>query len=410
MSSWCRSAALAACAFTAVGSATAQEYYVVPHVEAAAEWNSNREMVDSEGNADPSMGYKLIGDALIGRRTPLTTFELRPRVQLQEFPDRSGIDPADYLLDARAQRVTKTSEFGIRGRYARQDVYNAEYGQAAFDGPGPTDPSAPPGTDPGGIVFVGGTRETIVAEPSFRHAFSPLTALGGLVRYERIHYDRDVDFQRVGYDAKYGELVVIRTLGPRAELHAGPYVSRSETDTGSNRTNTVGATVAMHYEWSPTTYFVVSASGERSDVTDFVPTRLETKSTDWGLEFTGVYRQRIGRVRYSVGRYLAPGTFGARRTRDQLRVQYQRPLSPLLELDGAVRLSRDQRVGGVVGENRDRALAELTLTRLLTRTWFVSGGLRYAWQDLNGQSSAHNIGAFVSVGYRGLKRETEDLR
>lgn len=394
----------------ASAGAFAQQTYVVPRVEATAEWNSNRELVDLRSQEDGSTGYKLNADVLFGRRTQTTTFEARPRVQFQEFPDRDGIDPVDYALDARAERVGVKGTVGLLGRYARQDVFNAEYGSAGFDELQPNDP----GVDAGGIVFVGGTRETIRAEPSFRWNWSPLTAIGGSAYYERVDYSSDVAFNRVGYDAQYAELVVIRALGPRTEFHVGPYYAHSETDTGSNETDSVGARLSWKYEATERTRFSVSGVVERNDITDYLPGGpVDTETTEWGLEVAGYYRQRVGGIRYSIGRFLRPSTLGSRRTADQVRVQYVRPLTPLLTLDFALRATRDQRIGGgeiAVIEKRNRALAELTLTRQLTPTFYVTGGARYAWQDFAGTSNATNYGAFLGFGWRGLDRREARTR
>lgn len=403
-------AAVAAVPVFALGAgvARAQQTYVIPRAEATAEWNSNRELVSAAGEEDGSPGYKLNADVLLGRRTQTTTFEARPRLQFQEFPDRDGIDPVDYALDARAERVGVRGSVGAIARYARQDVYNAEYGNVEFDELQPDGP----GVDAGGIVLVGGTRETVRIEPSFRWNLSERMGLGGSASWERVDYDTNIAFDRVGYDAQQVELLLIRTLGPRTELSVGPYVARSETDTGSNETESVGGRVTWQHEATETTRFTVSGVVEQNDITDFLPQRVAAESTQWGLEVSGLYRQRVGSIRYSIGRFLRPSTLGSRRTADQVRVQYLRPLTPLLSLSAALRATRDERIGRdefATVRQRERAIAELTLTRQLTPTFYVTGGARFAWQDV-GAASATNYGAFVGVGWRGLDRRQARTR
>src|SRR5690606_33260587 len=100
-------------------------------------------------------------------------------------------------------------------------------------------------------------------------------------------------------------------------------------------------------------------------------------------EVTGVRQNRVGNVRYSIGRFLAPSSVGSRRETDQLQVQYLRPLGPRLAFNGAVRLWRDRRIGNDDGNrDGDRARAELALRGELTRTLYLAGGYRYSWQDL----------------------------
>ena len=390
---------LVVAALAASANVTAQQTYFVPTVEATAEWNTNREMIPDPAFQDASINYRLNTLALWGWQTQRSQFELRPRVQFQEFPDRQGIDPVEYFLDLRTEHRTLKGEFGLLARYAHQDTYNAEYGQAAFD---PFDPK-PTSTD-GGIVFVGGSRETIEGEGSFRYEFTQLTSMSGLVSYEKISYSNsDFTTQRVGYEYPYAELTLNRALGPVAEFSIGPYAARSEADDGSNQTDSLGAKASVYYKWSETVYFTVAGVYERNDITNFTPTRTEDTVSDWGLEFSGYYQRRIGSVRYAIGRYLTPATFGTRTTKDQIRVQYIRPLSPLWTFNGAVRATLDKRLGDQNNPDRKRAQADLTLTRQLTPSWYISGGYRYAWQDLGGTNAeADNNAVFLTVGYRGL--------
>ena len=65
-------------------------------------------------------------------------------------------------------------------------------------------------------------------------------------------------------------------------------------------------------------------------------------------------------------------------------------------------MSREERIREQGGEVRKRALTELSLARQITRTWYVSCGYRYVWQDLGGNLDADNNGVFLSFGYSGL--------
>jgi hypothetical protein len=404
MSSLCRRL-VAAFVLLLAGSASswAQQTYFVPTVEGTAEWNTNRELVTIPALEDESVNYRLNALALWGRRTERGELELQPRVQFQEFPDREGIDPVEYFLDVRGKHRTLKSDTAFFARYEHRDVFNAEYGDAAFD---EFDPDRSDITS-SGIVFVGGTRETIEVEPSFRYQFSQLTAVSGLINYRNVDYADNFVEDRVGYESPYAELMLIRTLGPVSEIAVGPYGAHSEAEDGSNETDTVGAKVRLGYKWSETVYFTAAALYERDDLTAFTPTPVEESFGDWGLEFSGYYNRRLAGVRYSIGRFFTPSSVGSRTIKDQIRVQYARPLSPVMTFEGAVRLSREERVGETQQRDRDRAIAELILTRQFTPTWYVSGGYRYVWQDLSGAGGeADNNGVYVTVGYRGLNSRT----
>jgi hypothetical protein len=302
---------------------------------------------------------------------------------------------------------TLKSQTALFARYAHQDVYNAEYGDAAFDD---FDPDRPDITS-SGIVFVGGTRETIEVEPSFGYQFTELLAVSGLLNYRKVDYADNFVEDRVGYDSPYAELMLIRTLGPVSEIAIGPYAARSEAEDNSNETDTVGVRASLGYEWSETVYFTAAAVYERNDLTQFTPTPVTTSVGDWGLEFSGYYRRRLAGVRYSIGRFFTPSSVGSRTIKDQVRLQYRRPLSPLMSFDCAVRLTREERVGDTEQRDRDRAIAELALARQITATWYVSAGYRYVWQDLVGPGGeADNNGLYLTVGYRGLNSRTASTK
>ena len=345
---------------------------------------------------DASINYRLNTLALWGWQTQRSQIELRPRVQFQEFPDREGIDPVEYFLDLRTEHHTLTSEFGLFARYAHQDMYNANMAKPVLI---LSIPIRPP--QMAVLCLSAARRRDDRRGGVIRHQFTELTSMSGLLSYKMISYS-DQLIDRVGYKSPYAELMLTRAFGPVAELSIGPYASHSEADDGSNETDTVGAKVSLYYKWSPTVYFTVAGAYERNEVTDFAPTRTQDTLGDWGLEFSGYYERRIGSVRYAIGRYLTPSTLGTRSTKDQVRVQYIRPLSALLDINGSVRVSREERIREQGGEVRKRALTELSLARQITRTWYVSCGYRYVWQDLGGNVDADNNGVFLSFGYSGL--------
>src|SRR4030095_15430229 len=105
MWSWCRSSVHRRAQWTAAGSAVlflplaplalAQEVYFTPRAEVGAEYHTNRELIADPALQDAMVEYRGLFEAETGRRTPRSQIELRPKVIVQEFPDRSGIDPIE---------------------------------------------------------------------------------------------------------------------------------------------------------------------------------------------------------------------------------------------------------------------------------------------------------------------------
>ena len=145
-------ASIAVLALPVAERAPAQPYYFTPRAEVGAEYHTNRELVTDPALEDAMVEYRGLFQAQMGRRTQRSQAEFRPKVVLQEFPDRSGIDPVELFLDLDYAFHSLRHDFSFLARYARQDSFNAEYGDANFD---PFDPN--PGASDTGITYIGDT-------------------------------------------------------------------------------------------------------------------------------------------------------------------------------------------------------------------------------------------------------------
>jgi hypothetical protein len=216
-----------------------------------------------------------------------------------------------------------------------------------------------------------------------------------------VTYDSNVPGSNVGYDSWRAGVGLRRQLVPRTDLGFGPYVARFESDDGANKTDSYGATIDVGHAWSDISNTRIALSLEHNNITEFQPARVEQSTNSIGLEISGYRQNRVGNVRYRIGRFLSPTSFGDRRTIDEMRVQYNRPLSALAYFNGAVRLSRERRLGTLAGNDRDRALVQLTLGRALTRNWSVSLSYLFARSDDTVSSVADNHGALIEITYLG---------
>jgi len=396
----------------AAPTAWAEQNYFIPLVEVSVERDSNRELLPAS-QAEKNDAYKATLEARMGRGTPRSQTELRPRAIFQEFADRDGVDPLEYFLDLRHDFRTTKGRFSLTGSYAHQDTINAEFGNAVVDDGDPTTPPPPVGDDDSGIVFVGQTRQTYELTPTFQYVYTERVSLGGTFKYQAVRYGANVVSQRVGYDSPLAELALIYKTGLRTSVSFGPYASRYEADDDGLQgatsfvTDTYGLRLGLDHQWSELSTVSVGVRGERNETScDCIVPLADDSSTEWGVEVLGVRKNRVGSVRYSIGRFLLPSTLGSRRESDQAQLQFDRPFSEKMGLRTALRLSRDQAIGSNLGdEKRDRVRAELSLTRLLTPQWYLVGGYRFAWQDLGAASDAVDSHAvFLSVGFKGLDR------
>src|SRR5688572_19745924 len=141
--------AIAGLALMATAGAGAQQSYFIPSVEMSVEQHTNQELTPVAELSDDSTAYIATVEALWGRRTERVDTSLRPRIRVQEYPVREGIDPIEAFLDFQTLHKTLRGEYGLTAGFARQDSFHAEYGEAGFDD---ADPEAPERTDTGIVL------------------------------------------------------------------------------------------------------------------------------------------------------------------------------------------------------------------------------------------------------------------
>jgi hypothetical protein len=207
----------------------------------------------------------------------------------------------------------------------------------------------------------------------------------------------------VSYNAPYVGLDVVWVTSQRSQIGIGPYYTRFDPirhDVGAQLTNGYGVSASYRVKTSQldTSTVTVRVERDRSPL----PGGATDTATSWGVEWVGVHRFQTSQLRYSIGQFLEPSSFGGRTTQDQARVQYTRSLTERLQLHSAVRFTRYKDVGNQGGETRNRGNAELSLRALITPLWYVSGGYRFAYQHLPSQPNAvSSNGVFITVGYHG---------
>ena len=392
-------AALAAVTAPAWG----QQVYFVPEADLRGEYYTNRGLRPDSSEVKSSEAYKATVQARMGRVTPRSKTEFRPRIIGQEFPDRS-VNRLEAFADLRTEYALPKGQYSFMGSYARQDTFNSEYGDAGFQDFDPDEP--PPPDVPTGNITSDLTRTKYMLQPGFSHILTKLTSIAGMVQYEAVRYESDVEQSRVGYDSPYAVLTLVRSTGPRTNVSVGPYVSRYKPDNDRSQTDAYGLVFGVQQRWSELSRLGVQLRAE-SNKTDFTdPVIDDRSSTDWGVEFLGQRQGQVSSLQYSLGRFLRPSGLGSRRIADQIQLQYNRSLSERLQFKTALRVQRDKPVGSsnvLDTGNRDRARVEFALERMFSREWAVTGGYKYAWQDLGTLvDSADNHTFFFGVAYRGL--------
>ncbi len=401
-----RAVVAAALGVLVAGPALAAQTYVVPRIELRVEHNDNFGLAVVDNPDSSVLGIILDAEALIGMSTPRSQTTLRPRVRLQEYPDLDDLElmdnftPVEAFLDLRSTYRWQRADLEWYGRFQRQDSYNVENPGGAFD---PLDPGA---GDPanGAGARVGETRTQFQLRPTFRYRATERTQLGISADYSAVDHDSGGEQQRLDYDHWTIDGFVTWKLSPLSDLTAGAYMSKYETEGGISETETVGGRLGFAHRWSESTGVQAEIFHESSDVTDFVPVRVDATNSGWGATVSGWHQREVSVFRFSAGRRFVPSDDARRAEIDQFRLQYDRDLSQRLRFKGALRYeTRNSPLPTARSDDRDFARADLSLEWRMTETWYLGGGYSYIWNDREqATGSASNNKLFIAVGYRGL--------
>ena len=396
----CAAATLAA---VPTGIVFGAQTYVTPQAELRVENNDNFDLTPDGSSDSDVYGYIADLQALIGIATPRSDTSIRPRIRLQEYPDREDIEKLEAFFDLRSKYEWERSDLLTLARYSRQDSYNADRQSGEFDPLNPEDPDVLDSSQ----TLVGETRTRVELRPTFTHSLTERTRLGILAEYQAVRYDSDGPDEQTDYDYLLGQGFVSWALDPRSDLSVGAYAAKYEATDDSSETDTLGGSVGYAYRWSEVAGLQTELFYEENDITDFFPVAAEETTSGWGGTATAYWTGEVSETRISVGRTFAPTGSGGKSEVDQLRVQYDRDLSERLSFLGAARYQQRNSLSTSGQDNdRDFARVDLSLKWFFDPTWFVQGGYSYIWEDRESASgSADNNKLFLSVGYKGLARQ-----
>lgn len=370
-----------------------------PRFDLRVEHNDNLSLDPETGPDSDVLGYKVEADLLVGIRTPRGETSLRPRVRLQEYPDRDNFERFEGFLDMLSSYEWLRSRFEFNGHVSQQDLYNADTPGSGFD---PIDPDNGGNPDSGALA-IGQTRAELGLRPRFEHHVTERTTIGVAASYLAARYDADQGATtRNDYDFALAEGYLSWAISPSSDLSIGAYGSRYETVEAIDRTDAVGGRLGYTYRWSETDGIQADINYERNEVNLFTPVLFQETTTSAGGSLTAFRQLEISEWRFTVGRYFVPSGDQGKTIADRLRVQYDRQLSQRLSFLGSVRYdSRSGLTDTGEGDDRDYARADLALKWLLTPTWYIGGGYSYIWEDREqATSDAANNRFFINFGYQ----------
>jgi hypothetical protein len=394
-------ASIGACA--AAGQADAAQTFFQPQVEARAETNSNLSL-DPDGSPEgDTQGYIAVVQALIGIATPQSETSIRPKIRLQEYPDRDERNRTEGFLDLISRYQLERSRLGIVAGYSRQDSYNFDTRSGEFD---PLDPSS--GANQGsGRVQEDETRSEFEVRPDVAFDISERTTAAFDAQYRSVSYDVDSGVpSQIDYDYVAAGANVKWKLDERSTFALGAFANTFDPKSGPGESDGYGVGAGYEYRWSEAIGIEMTAFYETNDPKYDGPGMQADSSSGLGGAVAAFYEGEISEWRFSASHRFAPSANGRAQEMDQLRIQYDRRLSERLSVRGVARYESESAINDFVGsESVDTARADISLRWLFTPTWDMQGGYSYIGRDEEIDGDASNNRFFISIGYKALGRQ-----
>jgi hypothetical protein len=396
--------AVVGCCLVVSGAAQAADTYVQPSAEVRVESNDNIDL-DPIGSSESNVqGYIADLDALIGIATTRSNTSMRPRVRLQEYPDREEFQEVEAFFDFLTTYRWERADFRLLARYSRQDDYNAELPDGSTD---PIDPNEPNNPDSGTFV-IGETRTRYSIDPEIAFDLTERLRAGVRARYQAVRFDTDDLDDKVDYDFIEGSGFLRWALDERSALTVAYYASLYEATDNTTETEAYGGILGYEYQWTESTGLALEFLYEQNTTTDFEPPfEFEETESGMGGQLTAFRKGEVSEWRFSIGRQFIPTGASGKAESDQIRVQHERDFTQRLKFIGAGRYeARSAITTAGASNNRDYARADLTLRYMFSPSWFVDGGYSYIWQEREDAiDAADNNRFFLGVGFKGLDRQ-----
>jgi hypothetical protein len=408
MSSSCRSVApLAsalgwACILGLAGSAHAAQTFVQPQADARIEANTNLGMDPDGSEEGTTEGYIADLQLLMGYATPRSETTIRPRVRLQEYPDRDDRDKVEGFLDWVTRYKWERSRFDFVANYRRQDAYNYDTRSGEFDELDPNDPNA----GGAGRFLTDETRTELEFRPSYSFDLTERLSLGVGGNYQETRFDADqgqpdhddYNFWLANADLRWA-------LDERSTVGVGAFFSQYDPKSGGGDSDGYGAGVLYGYDWSEVMGVEVTVGYQVDDPKYPVPGEGDQTTSSVGGSIAFFGEGQVSSWRLFASQRYAPSSYGQMRQIDQLRFQYDRQLTQRLSVRGMARYENQEQLDKGAGGGRDTGRLDASLKWDLSRTWFVQGGYAYIWQKEADEDDGYNNRFYVGIAYKGLGRE-----
>jgi hypothetical protein len=366
--------------------ARAADWRFDPKIAVGLEYNDNNRMTSVAGEEIEVTGGSVDAEVSLRAQTPTSSFRLVPRLRSTFYPGDSSEEKDDQFVRMQLDHKGQRNAASLRAEYSRIEVLGDYLPGAAVS------PDAELGDPDRGVdiseVDQRNRQDRLAIRPAVSFDLKPRHALEFRANYFDVDYDRVEVGDREGYRSLGGAVAYrfqqSRTASLALQAGAGQY----KPDLGGGKTDGYDLGAEWSNRISETSEWFARLAANR------VRTKADEPgaSTDWESGFSGGAGVRwsfeVTQVFLDVNRYLDPNASGKVVTRDHLRVDLRRRLTPLMSGFVGARYIRDGKAAdGSELRGKEYAAANLGLEWRMTRQFALVGRYDYFWQENEGAAS-----------------------
>ncbi len=366
-----------------------------PRIEAGYLYDDNYRM--TQPGTEISVSGPLV-DAEMELRTLTQTseFSFTPRVRATYFPDETDLDAVDYFANLDWQHRGQRVNSRLRGEFAQQDIVNSELPDVDTGGD-----LGEPDLGDAGRTFVDNRRTRFEIRPSMNFDVSQRNELQFEASYADVSFDERVSDAQVDYNTTNVTAGLRTRLSERNSFTFRLRGAQYEIDEQDARDGFGG-----ELQWDRITaaetrsYFRIGA--QNVELLD------GSSETAW-LAGAGV-NFLIGRNELFLdgSRSVGPSSAGVIVSRDQVRLRWNRAMTPRLSLVAGLRGTHDEDLddsGFSTFTERTYATGDIGLQWFWQEEFSLRVAYDYTWQEFeNDADDATSSGAMISVTYQPLQR------
>jgi hypothetical protein len=377
----------------------ADNWEVLPRIEAGGLWNDNYRLGDVPGQKAHVYGPYVDAQLSMDLLSPASKLDITPRVHSTFFPTDHADQSNDGYLDIDGEHKTLRSDFTGVLQYANEEVFYSDYLPATFPGLALGQAS----TAPSGRITVSTRQQLARAAPQYEYDLTQRTHLNLNADLDHVTYSQS-QVQQIGYNSYTGAAGVGFDVSPRSVFTVRGVGTHFAPQAGGDNTNTYGAQAEWDLRRSQIARFYARLGVDRTSAQTSVGT-VTTSGVTGGV---GVdLRYQINEITVDALRSVIPSSQGIVMTDEELRFRALHAFYP--RLSGfvgarAMRLTGASSRAALAVTTETYATAEAGFDYQITQSYRVEGAYDFAWQQFPGSPTATSNAIRLAIIYQPLSR------